>query len=102
MMMQYKVICCRLCSGNLYTPTPELSISTLSTLVGGAATPLQLGPAPAPATTSSGGAGAGTPGGGAWRWLPWGRKQTGATPSNTPPAGASGLVHSASEQQVRT
>ena len=101
MMMQYKVFCCRLCSGNLYTPTPELSISTLSTLVGGAATPLQLGPAPAPASSSSG-AGAGTPGGGAWRWLPWGRKQTGATPSNTPPAGASGLVHSASEQQVRT
>jgi len=71
----------RLCSGNLYTPTPELSISTISTTLGGGglATPYQTtgtriaegetgSSVPASSTTS-----------GAWRWLPWSRKHSTST-----------------------
>ena len=73
----------RLCSGNLYTPTPELSISTISTTLSGAAPP--------PSRQEAEG------GAGAWRWLPWSRKHptSSTTPSTTGAGG--GIVHSHSD-----
>ena len=79
--------CFRLCTGNLYTPTPELSISTISTTLSGPAPGHNV--RPADGTSCNSGSGSGT---GAWRWLPWSRKH-----STTTPTPSSGIVHSQSD-----
>ena len=77
--------CCRLCSGNLYTPTPELSISTISTAVSASRDPRDA----STEVGNSGGAGTG-----GWRWLPWARKHSSSPSSERERAG---LVHSHSD-----
>ena len=82
-------VCCRLCSGNLYTPTPELSISTISTAVSASRDPRD-------SSTEVGGSSVGSSAGtGGWRWLPWARKpsDSGAVSERE----RSGLVHSHSD-----
>ena len=77
------IFCFRLCSGNLYTPTPELSISTISTTLssGAGQTRGETSATTAPTPGSSGA--------GAWRWLPWSRKHVTQT--------GNGIVHSQSD-----
>ena len=83
----------RLCTGNLYTPTPELSISTISTTLS----------QPQPQTQSQDGASSAS-GTRAWRWLPWSRKHSTTVPVSS--SSSSGIVHSQSENlaaaQMRT
>ena len=81
------IVCCRLCSGNLYTPTPELSISTISTAVSATREPVE----PGREVGSSVGGGAG-----GWSWLPWSRKHSSQASSSGGTA-TSGLVHSQSD-----
>ena len=83
---------CRLCSGNLYTPTPELSVTTISTMLS------TRGPAEATEGTAglAGGAGVGAGGAtGGWSWLPWSRKDSSS--SSQARGLPSGLVHSHSD-----
>ena len=81
-------VCCRLCSGNLYTPTPELSISTISTAVSASRDPRD-------SSTEVGGSSVGTGGTGGWRWLPWARKPSDSVAGSE--RERSGLVHSHSD-----
>ena len=75
---------CRLCSGNLYTPTPELSISTISTTISASRDPRDSS---TEAESRGGGGGVG-----GWSWLPWARKHSASSTQNHP-----GLVHSQSD-----
>ena len=83
------VLCCRLCSGNLYTPTPELSISTISTAVSASREPRDSS-----STVLRESAGGGT---GGWSWLPWARKHSDCQAGSERSGPGPGLVHSHSD-----
>ena len=97
--MAHIFLCLRLCSGNLYTPTPELSISTISTTLGGVTTPHGTGTGNRITEAGTGSQSSSSAASGAWRWLPWSRKHS--TSRQVTP-GAPGIVHSASEVMVRS